>query len=109
MPPNISQDCQNLIARLLTKDSKERPSIFDVLRMPIIYNQILQFTEGFTLGIRLSAIIKHQMLGLEIAGPLEESKEEEKEEALPHQAAVSINSLDLLHNPPVINPSNLFK
>ncbi|TNV81230.1 hypothetical protein FGO68_gene7167 [Halteria grandinella] len=92
MPTHISKECQTLISRLLTKDPVQRPSIFDVLKMPIIYNQILQITDGFILGFDISQKITRQMLDLDIHGPVALSDEEEKKESIPPTAATSISA-----------------
>jgi len=69
MPSHISEDCQQLITRMLTVDPLQRPSIVDVLKMPIVYNQVQLFTDSYTIGYELSEKIRLQMIDLGIQGP----------------------------------------
>jgi len=54
MPSFISKPCQDLISSMLVKNPIKRPSIFEVLRNPLIYSKIMFFTDDMLLGIEIS-------------------------------------------------------
>ncbi|TNV81420.1 hypothetical protein FGO68_gene16484 [Halteria grandinella] len=128
MPSHFSQECQDLVLRLLTKDPAQRPSIFDVLSTQLIYSAINQFTHGKMLSVENSNKITQQLLDLKIkldpaptqiekakeaAIIIEEVKEvpqqfeEEKELPPLHLSQLSIDPPSISDNHFAISHSNL--
>ncbi|TNV83684.1 hypothetical protein FGO68_gene5789 [Halteria grandinella] len=77
MPAHLSGDCKQLIEKLLEKDPLKRPSIYDVLKIPIIQASIKLITDEKVLGDEKAQRIKQQLLEIDIDynSKLEEQKE----------------------------------
>ena len=78
MPANLSKACCDLIETLLIRDSAQRPSMTDVLKIPIVYERIRLMTEEIFLGPIIAEKIRNQLLDLDIRNPADSAKEEEK-------------------------------
>ena len=46
IPSNYSDDLRGLIDKLLEKDPTKRPSVREILKMPLIRQKALEFKEG---------------------------------------------------------------
>lgn len=57
MPAFVSPECQRLVKSLLIADPDKRPSVFDVLNMPIIKEKLKMITEGMSLGPEIAEIV----------------------------------------------------
>ncbi|TNV83630.1 hypothetical protein FGO68_gene12327 [Halteria grandinella] len=69
MPSSISQPCQDLIKSMLQKDPELRPSVFQLLEVPIIFAKIKLIVVEQIYGEEIAMIIKRQLIQLKIAVP----------------------------------------
>lgn len=58
LPDHLEQSTKDLITALLTKDPKNRPSIEEVLKMPIIFQKIKIIAEQAVFGEEIAKTVR---------------------------------------------------
>ncbi|TNV83919.1 hypothetical protein FGO68_gene7232 [Halteria grandinella] len=62
LPDDVSEGCKNLVNKLLTKNQKQRPTIQEVLKEPLIQEKIRLIINEYVNGEQIQESIRQQLL-----------------------------------------------